>query len=367
MRSKILKYFNWYIDGRVIPSFHQIQNGLLNQFEKRCKVTKLYSKPVHITIETTNRCIFKCEICPRNADKVRKEGNMSLDTFNNIEPLLQNALYVNLSGFGETLLNPKFFRMLRTIKNYNCYTMIYTNGYLMTPKVCKEILNNGLDEIDISIDGSSAEIYESIRKNGNFCRLINNIDQLDKMKKIRSTKYPILKINFMATEKNVRELPDIVRLASTYDFSHINVLNFAVYSKEYERYSLFNHMDLADEYIKRAEKIAKILGVGLSIPCFEFKNIRCDDVFSKIYVTWDGKVTTCANQSYIMGDINQTNITDIWNNSQYQKLRKLFIENKLPDQCANCYMHIISKKTFIDYPQKLIKDRLEGRIRYDLD
>lgn len=147
----------------------------------KLKNRKLYSRPISITIETTNRCAFRCEMCPRSADKVRKVGDMTLETFHKIEPFLDGALHVNLSGFGDTLLNKDLFQMLKIIKNYNCYTMVYTND-LLTKDICERVVDSSLDEMVISIDGASQQTYEDIRKNGDFNRLINNIHMLNELK-----------------------------------------------------------------------------------------------------------------------------------------------------------------------------------------
>lgn len=348
-------------------SFKKIFNTILNKIEKENKNVHLFSKPVSITIETTNRCIFKCEMCPRSSDHIRKEGDMTISTFNKIKPLLKTAIYVNLSGFGETFLNEHFFEMLKIVKRYNCYVMVFSNGFLLNEGIIKNLIKYNLDEMVISVDGASSETYNNIRKFGSFDKLISNIKNLNHLKTSYNSDYPTLNLNFMGMKDNIHELPEVIKLAAKYNFKNVFAQNFAVFSSELEDQSLFNHQKYANKYINQAQEIANDLGIGFLIPSFEYNMTNCGDPFSSTYVTWDGLITTCAPQSFIIGDLRKSNVFEIWNSSGYKSLRKKFKNQEIPEQCKYCYCHLNTKEAYISYPQKLIKMRLEGRLRYDLE
>lgn len=91
-------------------------------------------------------------------------------------------------------------------------------------------------------------------------------------------------------DKNICELSDLVDSAYQHNFENIYVDNFVAYTKEMSEHSLFNHINLANLHFKRAEKKSKELGIGLSVPCFDFQQNMCHDPFITIYITWDGKV-----------------------------------------------------------------------------
>ena len=71
---------------------------------------------------------------------------------------------IDLYGLGEPLLNPRFVDMVRYLKQADCCSMIRTttNGSLLTPELCDELVDSGLDYIKISIEGMSSEDYQKL-------------------------------------------------------------------------------------------------------------------------------------------------------------------------------------------------------------
>ena len=60
----------------------------------------------------------------------------------------------------------------------------------------------------------------------------------------------------------------------------------------------------------------------------------CHFLFSYIAILWNGKVTICCrdlNGHKIIGDVNEQQIKDIWNNARYQELRKI-------GHCRDCHV-----------------------------
>ena len=85
---------------------------------------------------------------------------------------------VDLTGFGEPLLNSHFTDMVRILKENDCTVSFTTNATVLTPERSRELIELGLDIIDISLDGGSPEVFETIRRGAKFDEVINNICQL---------------------------------------------------------------------------------------------------------------------------------------------------------------------------------------------
>ena len=70
------------------------------------------------------------------------------------------------------------------------YTATSTNGHFITEKVAQEIIESGLKKLIISVDGSSQEIYEQYRINGNLSKVKKGILNLVDAKNKVGSKYP---------------------------------------------------------------------------------------------------------------------------------------------------------------------------------
>jgi radical SAM protein with 4Fe4S-binding SPASM domain len=71
----------------------------------------------------------------------------------------------------------------------------------------------------------------------------------------------------------------------------------------------------------------------------------CDEVFDKLSINWDGKVTACCrdyDNKMIVGDLNKITLKKAWNSEIISSYRRLLAERKynLIEQCKDCYDHM---------------------------
>ena len=140
------------------------------QQDKLVEVVPL-PQPYAIMVDPSGACNFRCCFCPcNNAFEFKKDRHqiMKFSTFQKVvDGLLQfpnKVPVIDLYGLGEPLLNPKFVDMVRYLKQADCCSMIRTttNGSLLTPELCNELVDSGLDYIKISIEGMSSEDYQKL-------------------------------------------------------------------------------------------------------------------------------------------------------------------------------------------------------------
>ena len=71
---------------------------------------------------------------------------------------------VHLHNFGEPLLDINLEDRIKLVKaKCRTYVKIFTNGSLITLDRARKLLDSGINEIKISIDGSTPEEFEKIR------------------------------------------------------------------------------------------------------------------------------------------------------------------------------------------------------------
>lgn len=111
-----------------------------------------------LQVEPTNLCQISCMYCIQHAGK--KKGELSGKTagatidkekFVSILKRHNDALYLQLQGQGEPLLHPQYGELLQIARSRGFFIQVITNGLMLTPKRCGELLT-GADVITISAD-----------------------------------------------------------------------------------------------------------------------------------------------------------------------------------------------------------------------
>lgn len=128
--------------------------------------------PYVIYIDPCDTCNFRCKFCPSGnielmkKTKGRAHGPMDFELYKQIIDSLAEfpdpIRVVRLYKEGEPLVNPHFADMVRYAKSSSCVQRVdtTTNASLLSPERSLEIIDAGLDRINISIEGINAEQYQ---------------------------------------------------------------------------------------------------------------------------------------------------------------------------------------------------------------
>lgn len=129
------------------------------------------STPYVVYIDPCDTCNFRCKFCPSGNTALMKKtrgrchGPMDYAVYRDIIDSLaefeEKVRVVRLYKEGEPLLNPRFADMVAYAKNSgNCLRVdTTTNASLLTPERSLEIIEAGLDRLNISVEGVNAEQY----------------------------------------------------------------------------------------------------------------------------------------------------------------------------------------------------------------
>lgn len=130
------------------------------------------STPLTIFVDPSSACNFACKFCPTGhreliAETGRYQGVMHLDLFRKIVADLDEfdapVKVLRLYKDGEPLLNKRFADMVRIAKASPKVDVVdtTTNAALATPARMGPILAAGIDRINVSVYGMTAETYRS--------------------------------------------------------------------------------------------------------------------------------------------------------------------------------------------------------------
>ena len=258
-------------------------------------------KPKTLQLEVTNDCNSNCLICMRVTSK-RKVGYISLDDFLKIP--FENFKEVAFHGWGEPLLHPKLFEMVKIASDKGVTTSLITNGLILDKKL-DDILNSNLDSIAFGIFTTKGK--EKVFKNiSEFVKRNNSIK------------------NFIDITILPENLEDIKRIVT---FAGENGLDVVLHKLFYAHNPSLS--PLPREKIKLACKIAKEIGkdYGIKIYTPPKQTRPCAVALSCIFLSWDFVASPCCflhEMGFHYPDLS------------FDKHRKFLLEMKKNEICKKC-------------------------------
>ena len=305
--------------------------------------------PFIINVDPSDACNFKCKFCPTGDLKLMKMVNRSLkimdfDLFKKIvddicefeKPIKVLRMYKD----GEPLLNPKFAEMVKYARGKKCSERIdtTTNASLLTPKRSLEIIDAGLDRINISIEGVNSEQYKKFSDyNINYEKLVENVKFFYEHKKDTEM---IVKINGdTLTDEQRKQFYDIFGdIADGVFIEHIMSCwpNFEMRGvKPNEEFGIYGQ---------------KIKEVDVCPYVFYSFSINSDGTASLCFLDWSRKL--------IIGDVKTEKVKDIWNGRRLLNYQKMFLRKQRKNHpiCGNCGQMTHGMPDDIDdYAEDLLK------------
>lgn len=294
------------------------------------KISKATFFPKYFEIETIRNCNAKCQMCPV-WEKGGKDKKMDDELFYKLTEEIsyyQNWVKtVCLSRNGEPLLDKNLTGKIKRLKNYGIRHVTFsTNASLLTQKKAASLLKSGLDDIMFSIDGSTKETFEYIRRGLNFEQVVDNCLRFISMRNEIGDK-PSIRVRMVLQDANKHEEREFKKfwLAKLSE-------NDIVYSKQMNSWG--NQLSSYGTSINKTEGYSKI-------PCIS--------PWSSMIIHYDGKVPLCGvdfENKFIMGDTNNSKIREIWQSEKFDKVRQKHASGKRNDieLCKGCNIWDLEEK-----------------------
>ncbi len=228
-----------------------------------------------------------------------------------------------------------------------CSVSILTNGSVYTENIAQGLRSLRGTTIIISMDGATAETFETIRVNGNFQKVVDNV--ADMVRRRGRRVWPGIELRSVITLRNAHELPDLVRLAKRLGVDRLTVTTrLSDWGKE-EMEGSIQPIDVSredfrvDQSIRESREVAAEVGMPLSVEHGQWysKANRCPWPWQSSYIAANGDVVPCcriADSSVVkMGNVFDEPFADIWNNDKYRELRRRIAGDDIPHYCRGCY------------------------------
>lgn len=334
-----------------------IYRNLYNFFKYRkirvlsIKMLELLNKPIYrIGMDVTNRCNLRCIMCPNSLEQFynTKHAPMSLELFEKIaKQIFPKTRFIDFSNLFEPFMAPNFLDYLRITRKY-CpgHISIPTNGMLMNEKIVEEMINEDLaDELQFSIDGTTAKTYNSIRQNADFDTIVSILDKINKEKKAHNKKTPKLRVNYTLLERNIDDLNGVYDFVKKYGIEVLQ-LRHARLGRDFSNLfneSVFYHKEHFDTVLKKVIKqFSKDKSVTFIHPVlFEDKHSfitdksGCAYAWTHFSILASGDIKIC--NVGIIGNLEKQSFKEILNSDRVKQIRRDLLKGKEDIVCSNCY------------------------------
>jgi MoaA/NifB/PqqE/SkfB family radical SAM enzyme len=326
--------------------------------------------PRNVFIEVTNHCNLLCETCPRTFVTYEEPKTLTWDDFLRIIAQFPNMERAILHGIGEPLLNKQLPQMINHLKGLGVYVLFNTNATLLDDRWARRLIEAGLDELRVSIDGADPKTYALIRGAPLLHKLVKNLSHFVAVQRALGADRPLVSLWMTGMRENIAELPAVVRLAARIGVPEVYLQRLVYYANEPSapglmtgQSQLFEQVDEAiDATIQAAETVAAQLGVtlrasGATTPRRSLQGeaalapvtadqpwTACMRPWTTAYITANGNALPCCiapfatldYESLKLGNVFEQPFDTVWNDVPYQAWRRRLLSDQPHPACANC-------------------------------
>ncbi|UCC38734.1 MAG: SPASM domain-containing protein [Candidatus Aminicenantes bacterium] len=288
---------------------------------------KAFNLPLMVLLEPVFYCNFSCIHCPYSIISNKpefKKSFMDFDLYKKIIDEISQFNNVTLRPFdrGEALFNPQLSQMIKYAKEKGIKNIwLNTNGSILTSQKSKELLESGLDLLEVSIDaftedtfskikGVDGKILRKVKKNTiEYFRLKNKLYPDDSTKK--------LIVSFVESEINTSEKDAFIKFWKNYS-DRVRVRPF------------HQHGRLIKENLRTKKKKKE-----------KVERLPCSILWKRVSIDYCGNLRFCEldwENKGIMGSVKNSSIKEIWTSKEYKRLRRLHTDKRFSEipLCSIC-------------------------------
>ena len=281
-------------------------NNELQQFAYNLQLTRPVGRPVIFQVELTNNCPMTCSMCPRTHSMERAIGNMSRDVFGKIvAEVAGTTAGFYLHHFGDSLMHPDLGWFIGETSRRKIDGYLSANPVLLTAQRIRAIVDNGLHELVLSIDGVTPETSEAVR--GKAARNVKlaerRVKELLEYRASVNSAYPRVVLQIVRQNQNAHEVSEwLRRWSSVPGLDRVKVKSYITWNGAEQT---IHDLRLAADPHQRA--------------------VVCEKPWTSVTVLWDGTVVPCNfdhDGLHPLGNLNHQTLKEIWQGEAMISLRR---------------------------------------------
>jgi mycofactocin radical SAM maturase len=166
--------------------------------------------PICLTWELTYACNLACVHCLSSSGR-RDPNELSTAEAEAVIDELERmqVFYVNIGG-GEPTVRPDFWHLVDYATAHHVGVKFSTNGVRISPEVATRLAGSDYVDVQISLDGATAEVNDNVRGTGSFDTAIKA------MQNLFDAGFTGFKISVVVTRENVDQLDEFKAIADRF-------------------------------------------------------------------------------------------------------------------------------------------------------
>ncbi|MFX1314132.1 MAG: radical SAM protein [Promethearchaeota archaeon] len=304
------------------------------------KITPLFE---NITLNITRKCNIRCQHC--YITDYKSNDILNIEDFINfvieaeeIQLLAPNLNFTILGG--EPLLEKeKTLDIAKFGKERGFDVILSTNGILIDDDFAKKAGKNNL-VVQVSLEGSSSEINDHIRGEGNFIKTQKGLMEL-----LKHDIYTIL--SMVVHHYNFDNIESFYQFGRSLGVNEILFIPLKIMGRAIKNitpvpkrkilhalYELSKKYKDAKDFLKR-----DYLTIMKTTCAHSNKTIYCGTGLKTILIDADGTVYPCPNHclpEFSCGNIHSNSCIEILNSPILQILRQKYNVNTINEECSTC-------------------------------
>lgn len=276
--------------------------------------------------EVTSQCNALCDHCGSRCTASKKD-ELSVEILKKVLDDVANqfgtkTIMLNITG-GEPLIRKDLFQLTGYADMLGFKWGLVTNGMLITDEVIQKMKETHMSTITISLDGMKKTHEEFRHVPGSFDKIISAIEKLKKSEFVEH-----IQVTFIATKKNITELPEVYRMLTMLEIDSLRISGIDPIGRAKENEEL---MLSAEDYTFLFDFMKKHSSSPLPITwsCSHYfgntehtldptgKKFACYTGIHVASVLSNGDIFGCPNiprrKELIQGNVLQDNFCDVWN------------------------------------------------------
>ncbi len=382
--SKIAKH-PWIASKLVKLQGEKLLFDLLYPYNDQGRANKIRQ----VSIRITDLCNLRCIMCGqwgqhgfllgKNLKELKKEEVPYTRYVELMQDLVDNGHHPNVYIWGgEPTMYDGLHELLRECTKLKLPCSIVTNGTQLK-KSAQTFVDIPLFLLQVSIDGHCAEVHNAIRRGvGNldsFSAITEGLEAVKIAKQTHSSELPLVASLTTVSKNNANHLVDIyqtfrdkVDMFVFYPSWWIDEKHAKAHDKDFERrfgfkpelhwgwlggWKLEDYQSLASQLheLDRLSKswdappvvfIPNIRGIDNLKAYYNDHSERfgfdqCISIYQAVEIDSNGDMSPCRDyHDYVVGNVKEHTITELWNNEAYCKFRKSLTQDGLMPVCSRC-------------------------------
>jgi pyrroloquinoline quinone biosynthesis protein E len=307
--------------------------------------------PTRLDFENVSRCNFACTMCTVSEwHKGTRAADMPLEDFKRLIDEQYGLVEIKIQGLGEpTMQRDTYFEMIKYARAKNIWVRTTTNASLLhLNNNYKKLVDSGVNEIQISVDGADKETFEAIRRQSKFEQVVSNIKLINAY--CDSKGVELTKMWTVVQKGNRHQLMQLVDLAHEMGFKSmgfsLNLVDFGT-----DRWRDINDSVTVEKSFTRREAdalMARGRELGIKVRFWSVTQKyntdspagMCPWPFERAYVASDLRIVPCC----IIGNPDVSEVgsakegfSQAWYGETMRDFREAHLRGDIPKVCVSCY------------------------------